>query len=63
MEILHYGFRTILVLNSDFPRQHLALDALIMLLLFSVERNFIYIECLFYNLTDKRRPDVLVSFY
>jgi len=41
MEILQYAFRTILVLNSDyFPRQHLALDALMMLHFVSCGEKF-----------------------
>lgn len=44
MEILHYGFRTILVPNSDyFPRQNLAIDLLIMLhFVFCGEKFYLY---------------------
>jgi hypothetical protein len=44
MEILHYVFRKILVLNSVyFPRQHLALDALIILhFVFCGEKFYLY---------------------
>jgi len=30
---------------------------------FLSENNCIYVECLFSNLTDKRRPEGLLSFY